>query len=104
MGARKKQSKQWQFVLYVADDTVKSDFAINNLRRICNAHIGDNYAIQVINLREKPELTRSHKVLAVPTVVRTYPMPERRVIGDLSRTELVVSGLDLPGEAAAKPA
>lgn len=69
---------------------------ITNLKRICSSYIGDDYDIQVIDLLGHPELARQHQILAVPTVVRMYPPPERRVIGDLSRTELVVNGLELP--------
>jgi len=47
-----------------------------------------------------PELARQHQILAVPTAIRTYPLPERRVIGDLSRPELVVAFLELPTQQA----
>ena len=100
MGAKKRSPKTWKFALYVAGDTARSDSAISNLKQICNSYLGNVYAIKVIDLVKDPELARQHQILAVPTVIRTYPLPERRAIGDLSRTELVVAFLELPTQQA----
>jgi circadian clock protein KaiB len=100
VGAKKRSHKTWKFALYVTGDTARSDSAISSLEQICNSYLGKDYAIKVIDLLEHPELARQHQILAVPTVIRTYPLPERRVIGDLSRTELVVAFLELPAQQA----
>ena len=100
MGAKKRSHKTWKFVLYVTGDTARSDSAISSLKQICNSYLGNDYEIEVIDLLEHPELTRQHQILAVPTAIRTYPLPERRVIGDLSRPEMVVAFLELPTQQA----
>ena len=100
MGAKKRSHKTWKFALYVAGGMAKSDSAISNLKQICNSYLGNDYEIEVIDLLEHPDLARQHQILAVPTAIRTYPLPERRVIGDLSRTELVVAFLELPTQQA----
>ena len=101
MGAKKRSHKTWKFALYVTGDTARSDSAISSLKQICNSYLGNNYAIEVIDLLEHPELARQHQILAVPPAIRTYPLPERRVIGDLlSRLELVVASLELPTQQA----
>ena len=100
MGAKKRGHKTWKFALYITGDTARSDSAISNLKQICNSYLGNNYEIEVIDLLEHPELARQHQILAVPTAIRTYPLPERRVIGDLSRTEVVVAFLELPTQQA----
>ena len=96
MSAKKRSHKTWKFALYITGDTARSDSAISSLKQICNSYLGNDYAIEVIDLLEHPELARQHQILAVPTAIRTYPLPERRVIGDLSRTEVVVAFLELP--------
>ena len=100
MGAKKRTHKGWMFVLYVTGDTARSDSVISSLKQICNSYLGNDYAIEVIDLFVHPELARQHQILAVPTVIRTYPLPERRVIGDLSRTEQVVAFLELHAQQA----
>jgi circadian clock protein KaiB len=100
--AQKRSHKTWRFALYVTGDTAKSGSAISSLEQICNSYLGNDYAIEVIDLLEHPELARQHQILAVPTAIRIDPLPERRVIGDLSRPELVVAFLDLPTPKAQK--
>jgi len=100
VAAKKRSHKTWKFALYVTDDRARSDSAMRSLEQICNSYLGNDYAIKVIDLREHPELARQHQILAVPTAIRTYPLPERRIIGDLSRTELVAAFLELPAPQA----
>ena len=100
MGEKRRSHKTWKFALYVAGDTARSDSAFSSLEQICNSHLGNDYAIEVIDLLEHPELASQHQLLAVPTAIRTYPLPERRVIGDLSRPEPVVAFLELPTQQA----
>jgi circadian clock protein KaiB len=101
VGAKKRSHKTWKFTLYVAGGMANSDSAISSLKQICNSYLGNDYAIEVIDLLEHPESARKHQILAIPTTIRTYPLPERRVIGDLlSRPELVVAFLELPTQQA----
>jgi circadian clock protein KaiB len=87
--------------LYVAGQTPKSLAAIANLKRICEAHLAGRYAIEVVDLSDNPELAARDQIVAVPTLVRRLPEPLRRIIGDLSKTERVLVGLDIePGIAA----
>jgi circadian clock protein KaiB len=60
------------------------------------------YGIEVIDLVKNPALARDHQILAIPTLVRSLPVPIRKIIGDLSDTERVVVGLDIRGSKKAK--
>jgi circadian clock protein KaiB len=81
--------------LYVAGQTPKSVAAISNLRKICEEHSGTKYNVEVIDLTKNPALARDHQILAIPTLVRSLPVPIHKIIGDLSDTERVVVGLDI---------
>lgn len=81
--------------LYVAGQTPKSLRAFENLKRICNEHIGGKCRIEVIDLVKNPRLAREDSILAIPTVVRKLPLPLRKIIGDLSNTENVLVGLQM---------
>ena len=94
-----ESDKSWKFDLYVVGDSPRYRVALANLERICGASLGEDYAIEVFDLLAHPELWRRHQVLATPTVIRRSPPPERRVIGDLSLTEQVLKGLDMPRPA-----
>ena len=81
--------------LYIAGQTPKSLAAISNLKKICADYLDSRYRIEVIDLSKNPALARDHQILAIPTLVRSMPVPIRKIIGDLSNTEQVVIGLDI---------
>jgi len=84
---------EYTLKLYVAGMTARAENALNNLRRICEAQLGDNYKLVVIDVLEHPQLAEEEKILATPTLVRAAPSPQRRMIGDLSDEKLVLNGL-----------
>lgn len=84
-----------KLTLYVAGQTPKSIAAIRNLERICTEHVPDRYAVEVVDLREKPQLAREHNIVAIPTLVRQLPVPIQKIIGDLSDTEKVLVHLQI---------
>lgn len=86
---------EWDLVLYVAGQTPKSIQALDNLRKLCEIHLGPKYRIRVIDLMEKPQLARADQIVAIPTLVRKLPVPVRKIIGDLSNTERVLVGLNV---------
>ena len=95
--ARKKTgaAPEWQLRLYVAGQTPKSRTALDNLRRLCESHIAGRYEIEVIDLLVNPTLAAGDQILAVPTLVRKFPEPIRKIIGDLSNEGKVLVGLDV---------
>ena len=90
-----RPGKVWQLRLYVAGQTPKSLAAFSNLKTICENHRKGKYHIEVIDLVERPLLSRGDQIVAIPTLVRKLPVPVRKIIGDLSNTERVLVGLDL---------
>jgi circadian clock protein KaiB len=88
-------TSEFQLKLYVAGQTAKSVAALSNLRRLCETHLQGRYEIEVIDLLVNPRLAAGDQILAVPTLVRKFPEPIRKIIGDLSNEERVLVGLDL---------
>jgi circadian clock protein KaiB len=85
----------WYLRLYIAGKSPRSLHALANLRRLCEDHLAGHYEIEIIDLVERPSLAQGDDILAIPTLVRRLPKPERRVIGDLSDTQRVLAGLQL---------
>ncbi|HEY3633704.1 MAG TPA: circadian clock KaiB family protein [Caldimonas sp.] len=89
------QKAEWQLRLYVAGKTARSGAALANLQRMCETHLAGRYEIEVIDLLVNPKLAAGDQILAVPTLVRKFPEPIRKIIGDLSNEERVLVGLDV---------
>ena len=87
--------EEWILRLYVAGQTPNSLTAFENLKKICEEHLGNRYRIEVIDLIKNPQLARDHQIIAIPTLIRKLPTPVRKIIGNLSNTEKVLVGLDL---------
>ena len=85
----------WNLRLYVAGQTPKSSRAFANLKAFCEEHLKGCYQIEVIDLTENPQLARGDQIVAVPTLVRSLPLPVRTIIGDLSNSVRLFVGLDL---------
>lgn len=87
--------KFWDLRLYVAGQSPKSVRAFTNLKKLCDEHMDGRYRIQVIDLLKNPQLAAGDQILAVPTLVRTLPVPIKQIIGDLSNEDRTLVGLDL---------
>jgi circadian clock protein KaiB len=96
---RRKQKRtaepEYLLRLYISGLTPRSQRAIVNLRNICERHLVGRYRIEVIDLYQSPGLAHGAQIVAIPTLVKVRPSPQRRVIGDLSDVDKVVRGLDI---------
>ena len=81
--------------LYIADQTTKSISAIANLKRICERHLCGRCRIEVIDLVRQPQRAQADGIIAIPTLVCRFPEPVRRVFGDCSNDQHVLTGLGL---------
>ena len=89
--------------MFVTGASARSSTAIANLRRICEQELEGQYELEIIDVQEFPELAEDEKILATPTLIKSLPLPLRRVIGDLSDTEKVLLGLEVQPTRAPAP-
>lgn len=89
------EEKVWRLKLYVADESPICLNASTNLRRLCEEHLKGKCEVEVIDIIKNPEVASDEQILAIPTLVKQFPLPIRRFIGDLSNTERVLVGLDI---------
>ncbi len=67
--------------------------ALANLKRLRAERLPQSCEVEIIDLSKHPALARTDDIVALPTLVRTAPLPPRRVLGDLSNTQRVLTGL-----------
>ena len=93
-GSRARQAK-YLLRLYVSGSTLKSSRAVENIKRVCEQHLKNRYALEVIDIYQQGKLARNQQIVAVPMLIKRLPLPLRRLIGDMSNQEKVLFGLDL---------
>jgi circadian clock protein KaiB len=81
--------------LYVAGASELSVRAIAHARALCDVKLGGRYRLAVVDVHDDPAAVLSSRVMVVPTLVKSLPLPERRLVGDLSDTEKVLQALEL---------
>lgn len=81
--------------LYVAGATDRSRRAVLRARQLCETELNGNFELKVIDVYQQPILARDGQIVATPTLVREFPRPVRRLIGNLSNTAGLFVGLDL---------
>lgn len=81
--------------LYVTGTTSHSTRAMINIRKICEEHLQGRYDLQVIDIAQNSTLAEGEQIIAAPTLIKKLPLPMRRFIGDMSKTERILLGLDL---------
>lgn len=95
----RQQEQQYELRLYVTGASPRSTRAILNIKRICEEHLRGRYRLEVVDIYQKPKLAKGDQIVAAPTLIRYLPPPLRRFIGDMSRTDKLLLGLDLRPKA-----
>lgn len=85
--------------LYVAGSSARSLRTVQELRQICHRALGEAVDLEVVDIYQQPDLAERDRVVAAPTLLRLFPLPERRLVGDLSDEQRVLRMITLtPGE------
>jgi circadian clock protein KaiB len=87
--------KAYVLRLFVTGILPNSARAIVNIKAICNKYLENNYELDIIDIYQLPDLAITEEIIAVPVLIKKFPLPERRLIGDLSDTDKVLLTLDL---------
>lgn len=81
--------------LYVTGASPNSERAIHNLREICDTWLKGRFALEVIDVYQQPEVAKQEQLVALPLLIKRLPLPQRRLIGDLSDTAKVLKSLGI---------
>jgi len=93
-----RQVGQCLLRLFVAGATDRSRKAVLHVRQLCAAELPDKYRLEVIDIYQQPQMARDHQIVATPTLIKEFPRPVRRFIGNLLHAASLFPG---PGLATA---
>jgi circadian clock protein KaiB len=86
---------RYVFRLFVSGATSRSATAVASVRRICERYLPGKYDLEVVDIYQQPEETRKAQIVAAPTLIKEFPFPEQRFVGDMSNAERIIVGLNL---------
>lgn len=81
--------------LYVSGMTPNSLQAIENIMKICGEHLEGHYHLEIIDIFQQKAKAKENQILAAPTLIKTKPLPARKFIGNMSRTDKILKDLNL---------
>jgi len=90
-----KGQKQFVFRLYVTGASPNSLRAIANTRNICEEYMKEDYELEVIDVYQQPTVAKEENIVALPLLVKKFPLPEKRLIGDMSESDRVLKSIGL---------
>lgn len=83
------------FRLYITGASPNSSRAITNLKAFCDKYLGNHYELQVIDVYQQPQIAKSVDIFALPLLIKKSPLPERRLIGDMSNSAKLLKSLNV---------
>lgn len=84
--------------LYVTGATDRSSRAITNIRWLCERYLKGRYDLLVVDIYQQPSHAQTHEIIAAPTLIKSEPLPSKRLVGDFSDRERLVVGLGIQKE------
>lgn len=81
--------------LFVAGATDRSRQAILRVRELCEIELKGGFTLEVIDIYQQPNLARENQIVATPTLVKEFPRPIRRFIGNLLNTSGLFAELSM---------
>jgi circadian clock protein KaiB len=93
-----KRRRMYSLRLFITGQTPRSANSLHNLQQVCNERLAGRFELEVIDIYQQPELAREAQIIAAPTLIKSLPLPIRKLVGDLSNRQRVLLGLDLQTE------
>ena len=93
MSNKEEPSDKFILKLFISGASRNSAKAIKNLQNILDTHFKDRYSLKIIDIYQEKSVAQEEQIIALPLLVKKFPLPEKRLIGDMSDTEKVLKGL-----------
>ena len=80
--------------LFVSGHSVLTEKILNILQEVLENPRYRPYTLKVIDVSKHPEQAEAAQIQATPTLVRVWPLPVHRLVGELSDPRAILNLLD----------
>ncbi len=81
--------------LYITGASPNSLRAVTYTKGFCEKYLKGQYELEIIDVYQQPLIAQREQLVALPMLVRKFPLPEKKLIGDMSDTDKMFKGLGL---------
>jgi circadian clock protein KaiB len=81
--------------LYITGASPNSTRAVSNIKKICETYLKGRYNLEVIDVYQQASVATTEQIIALPLLVKLFPSPKKRLIGNMSDLKKVLRGLEL---------
>ncbi|HEX6848502.1 MAG TPA: circadian clock KaiB family protein [Chitinophagaceae bacterium] len=92
-GHLKTKEDLYVFRLYVTGASPNSLRAIANTKNLFDEYLDKNYELEIIDVHQQPSIAKQENIIALPLLIKKFPLPEKRLIGDMSDGERVLKSI-----------
>ncbi len=87
--------KLYVLKLYITGSSPCSVKALRNILKICKENFPNKYSLEVIDLYKNPHLAKNDDIIASPTLLKKFPLPEQKYVGDMTDTDSILIGFGI---------
>lgn len=84
------------FRLFVSGSSAPTERILQNLHGLLEQSLNHPYTLKIIDVSQHPEEAELDQVSATPTLVRVWPHPVRRLVGNLDSADQLLSIIGSP--------
>ncbi len=76
--------------LFVAGNNINTNQTLDNIHNILERGLASPYNLKIIDIIKNPEQAEKNQVSATPTLVRIWPKPIKKIVGELTDLERII--------------
>ena len=89
-GARKSHHRGYVLLLFIASNNINTNQTLDSIHYILEKGLSSPYNLKIIDITKNPEQAEKNQVSATPTLVRIWPQPIKRIVGEITDLERVI--------------
>ena len=78
------ETSGYVFRLFIRGDSANTEETLLRLHSMLDRALGHPYTLKVIDVLKHPQQTERDRVSATPTLIRVWPQPVRRIVGEMN--------------------
>lgn len=84
-----EDNKEYVFHIFVSGRTSLTQRTMKLLHQLLEDCLGHPYTLKVIDVYRHPEQAELYQITAAPTLVKVWPFPMRKIVGDLENIDKI---------------